>query len=141
MFNLIPLVSGLLFGLGMALSGMTDPKNVINFLDLTGNWDPSLAFVMGGAIAVFMPGYFLFVKPRSVALSGEPIALPSNPRIDKKLVSGSALFGLGWGISGICPGPAISSVSYGSGSILIFIAAMLVGSLIAKRIVSARIDK
>ncbi|WP_117234030.1 YeeE/YedE family protein [Vibrio maerlii] len=133
MYRLIPLLSGLLFGLGMAVSGMTDPVNVINFLDFSGNWDPSLAFVMGGAIAVFMPSYFLVIKQRKRALDGEEVCLPTNSVIDKKLLAGASLFGLGWGVSGICPGPALASAFYGNLSIYLFILAMIFGSLMAKK--------
>ena len=110
---LTSLFAGLLFGLGMALSGMMDPARVTGFLDLAGAWDPSLAFVMGGALAVFMPGYFLLVKPRRLSLLGEPMARVPAPVLDRRLIGGAALFGIGWGLVGICPGPALSLISSG----------------------------
>lgn len=128
-----PLLSGLLFGLGMALSGMIDPAKVIAFLDITGQWDPSLAFVMGGALLVFLPSYFLLIKPRKESLSGESYCLPVNQDIDWKLLIGAAIFGLGWGIAGICPGPAVASLFYGNAAIPLFLISMFVGSQLAKR--------
>ncbi|WP_429038664.1 DUF6691 family protein [Aeromonas media] len=132
---LTSLFAGLLFGLGMAISGMVDPARVTGFLDLAGAWDPSLAFVMGGALLVFMPGYFLLVKPRSQSLLGEPIvAVPTpTPRLDRRLIGGAALFGIGWGLVGICPGPALSLISSGQPMIMLFIAAMVAGILLFDR--------
>ncbi|MGU5662425.1 DUF6691 family protein [Aeromonas sanarellii] len=127
------LLAGLLFGLGLALSGMIDPARVIGFLDLAGTWDPSLAFVMGGALLVFMPGYFLLVKPRSQSLLGEPIAAVPAPRLDRRLIGGAVLFGIGWGLVGICPGPALSLISSGQPMIMLFIAAMVAGILLVDR--------
>lgn len=133
-FRVSALISGVLFGAGMAISGMVEPQKVIGFLDVMGAWDPSLAFVMGGALMVFMPCYFLIIKPRHQALSGCEYSLPKGQRIDSKLISGSALFGLGWGIAGICPGPAVASLGLGNASIVIFFCAMVIGSLLAKMI-------
>lgn len=130
---LTSLLAGLLFGLGMAISGMVDPARVTGFLDLAGAWDPSLAFVMGGALLVFMPGYFLLVKPRHQSLLGEPIAVVPAPRLDRRLIGGAALFGIGWGLVGICPGPALSLISSGQPMILLFIAAMVAGILLFDR--------
>ncbi|WP_323887398.1 YeeE/YedE family protein [Aeromonas veronii] len=127
---LTSLFAGLLFGLGMAISGMVDPARVTGFLDLAGAWDPSLAFVMGGALLVFMPGYFLLVKPRRQSVLGEPIAAVPAPKLDRNLVGGAALFGIGWGLVGICPGPALSLISSGQPMILLFIAAMVAGILL-----------
>ncbi|WP_338891427.1 YeeE/YedE family protein [Aeromonas rivipollensis] len=127
---LTSLLAGLLFGLGMAISGMVDPARVIAFLDLAGDWDPSLAFVMGGALLVFMPGYFLLVKPRSRSLLGEPIVAVPPPLLDSSLVGGATLFGIGWGLVGICPGPALSLISSGQPMILLFIVAMVAGILL-----------
>lgn len=126
--------AGLLFGLGMAISGMVDPARVIGFLDLAGAWDPSLAFVMGGALAVFMPGYFLLVKPRRRSLLGDPMAVVPAPQLDRRLIGGAALFGIGWGLVGICPGPALSLISSGQPMILLFIAAMVAGILLVDKI-------
>lgn len=127
--------SGLLFGIGMVISGMADPAKVIGFLDITGEWDPSLAFVMGGALAVFVPAYLLLIKPRSESVFGDEIVCPTSKTIDKKLVGGAALFGIGWGLLGVCPGPAVASLFTGNTQVLFFIAAMLVGSFTAKRVV------
>ncbi|MFM4990416.1 DUF6691 family protein [Aeromonas veronii] len=130
---LTSLFAGLLFGLGMAISGMVDPARVTGFLDLAGAWDPSLAFVMGGALLVFMPGYFLLVKPRRQSVLGEPIAAVPAPKLNRNLVGGAALFGIGWGLVGICPGPALSLISSGQPMILLFIAAMVAGILLFDR--------
>ncbi|MFQ2084549.1 DUF6691 family protein [Aeromonas veronii] len=130
---LTSLFAGVLFGLGMAISGMMDPARVTGFLDLAGAWDPSLAFVMGGALLVFMPGYFLLVKPRRQSVLGEPIAAVPAPRLDHRLIGGAALFGIGWGLVGICPGPALSLISSGQPMIMLFIAAMVAGILLFDR--------
>ena len=125
--NAIGLITGLLFGLGLAISGMILPQKVQNFLDVTGNWDPSLILVMGGALLVFMPGYFLLVKPRQRALNGEVFHLPSKRQIDRRLLVGSALFGIGWGLGGVCPGPALANLAGISLPLLAFMVAMLLG--------------
>ena len=121
-------VVGLLFGLGLMLSGMTDPGKVIGFLDLFGNWDPSLALVMGGAIMV---GFFAFTvaKKRTATFLGGALRLPTHTDLDKKLVIGSLLFGAGWGLAGFCPGPALVSMADGQPKALVFVLAMLVGML------------
>ncbi|HIF5580898.1 TPA: DUF6691 family protein [Vibrio parahaemolyticus] len=137
-FRFSALLSGVLFGMGMAVSGMIDPAKVIGFLDISGSWDPSLAFVMGGALAVFMPSYFLIIKPRKQSVSGEAFCTPTNKNIDGRLLSGAASFGLGWGLAGICPGPAVASLALGNVSIVVFFLAMLVGSLFAKAIITNR---
>ncbi|MFM4702512.1 DUF6691 family protein [Aeromonas bivalvium] len=126
--------AGLLFGLGMALSGMMDPARVTGFLDLAGAWDPSLVLVMGGALLVFMPGYFLLVKPRRQSLLGEPMVRVPAPVLDRPLLGGAALFGIGWGLVGICPGPALSLISSGQPMILLFIAAMAAGILLVDKV-------
>ncbi|MCD6618690.1 YeeE/YedE family protein [Aeromonas veronii] len=130
---LTSLFAGLLFGLGMAISGMVDPARVTGFLDLAGAWDPSLAFVMGGALLVFMPGYFLLVKPRRQSVLGEPIVAVPAPRLERRLIGGAALFGIGWGLVGICPGPALSLISSVQPMIMLFIAAMVAGILLFDR--------
>ena len=121
-------VVGLLFGVGLMLSGMTDPGKVIGFLDLLGTWDPSLALVMGGAIMV---GFFAFTvaKKRTSSFLGGALRLPTNTDMDKKLVIGSLLFGAGWGLAGFCPGPALVSMADGQPKALVFVVAMLVGML------------
>jgi uncharacterized membrane protein YedE/YeeE len=117
---------GLLFGLGLLLSGMTDPGKVIGFLDLAGAWDPSLAFVMGGAIAV---GFFAFglARKRTVSLLGGALHLPKASQIDRRLVIGSLVFGAGWGLAGFCPGPGVVSMAAGQPKALSFVLAMLAG--------------
>jgi uncharacterized membrane protein YedE/YeeE len=117
-----------MFGMGLMLSGMTDPSKVIGFLDLFGNWDPSLALVMGGAIMV---GVFAFTvaKKRTTTFLGGVLRFPTNMDIDKKLVIGSLMFGAGWGLAGFCPGPALVSMADGQPKALVFILAMLVGML------------
>ncbi|MGL4205669.1 MAG: DUF6691 family protein [Aeromonadaceae bacterium] len=123
----ISLLCGALFGLGLTISGMVLPEKVLGFLDLLGDWDPSLALVMGGALLVFMPGYFWLVKPRERSLLGAPFHLPTKRQIDKRLITGSALFGIGWGLVGICPGPALTSLVTAQWPVLLFVVAMLVG--------------
>ncbi|MGY3943075.1 YeeE/YedE family protein [Aeromonas tecta] len=130
---LISLLSGLLFGLGLAISGMVDPARVLGFLDVTGAWDPSLAFVMGGALLVFMPGYFYLVRPHRQSLLGEPYPPAQSQRLDRRLLGGAALFGIGWGMAGICPGPALSLVSGGQPLIWLFVAAMVAGVLLVDK--------
>ena len=117
---------GLLFGCGLLLSGMTDPGKVIGFLDLAGNWDPSLAFVMGGAILV---GFFAFAiaRKRTTSFLGGALHLPTSKDIDKRLVIGGLLFGAGWGLAGFCPGPAIVSMAAGQPKALLFVIAMVAG--------------
>ncbi len=126
MHRLSEFLVGLVFGLGLLLSGMTDPGKVLGFLDLFGQWDPSLAFVMGGAILV---GFFAFAlaKKRTSNLLGGALSLPKSSVIDKRLVIGSLLFGAGWGLAGFCPGPALVSMAAGQEKALIFVAAMVVG--------------
>ncbi|MFM8555364.1 MAG: DUF6691 family protein, partial [Betaproteobacteria bacterium] len=120
---------GLLFGVGLILAGMTDPAKVIGFLDLAGAWDPSLAFVMGGAILV---GLFAFgvAKRRTTSVFGGAMQLPTSRDIDRRLVAGSLLFGAGWGLAGFCPGPALVSVGAGQPKAGVFTLAMLLGMVI-----------
>lgn len=122
-------LSGLLFGLGLILSGMVNPAKVIQFLDVTGHWDPSLILVMVGAISV---SYFAFRKARIIkhTFLGQSLALPTATQIDLRLLSGAALFGIGWGIAGFCPGPALVSLVYGQIPSLVFVICMLLGMLI-----------
>lgn len=117
---------GLLFGLGLILSGMTDPGKVQGFLDLAGVWDPSLAFVMGGAIAV---GFFAYAlaRRRTTAVLGGAMHLPKATQIDRRLVLGSLTFGAGWGLAGFCPGPGVVSMAAGEPKALVFVLAMLAG--------------
>ena len=121
--------TGLIFGLGLILSGMTNPSKVISFLDLTGRWDPSLAFVMGGAILVGVVAFQL-AKRRKKSLLGDSMPLPPTRQVDRRLVLGSLAFGSGWGLAGYCPGPALVSVAQGDTQAIIFVAAMLAGMAI-----------
>lgn len=122
-------LAGLLFGLGLMLAGMTDPSKVLAFLDLAGAWDPSLALVMGGGIAVGL-GAFTLAKGRSKTLLGSAIFLPQATVIDRRLLVGSALFGVGWGLAGFCPGPALVSLGLGDAKVWVFVAAMVAGMLV-----------
>lgn len=122
-FSFVP---GLLFGIGLALSGMTDPAKVTNFLDFTGTWDPSLAFVMGGALVTFAIGR-RFVLRRSAPILGGSFPRKVDHAIDARLVIGSVLFGAGWGAAGFCPGPAIANLAAGHVEALVFVVAMIVG--------------
>ena len=123
---LTSLLAGLVFGFGLILSGMADPAKVLGFLDLAGAWDPSLALVMGGAIAVGLPAFAL-ARRRKLSLIGAPMRLPTARTIDRRLVGGSVLFGIGWGIAGFCPGPALVALGMGLAPAMIFVAAMLAG--------------
>jgi len=124
-------VSGLIFAIGLALSGMTQPAKVTAFLDLTGNWDPSLAFVMGGAILAYAPLYRL-IRRRQAPLFAAAFAIPTRADIDPRLIGGAALFGVGWGLGGFCPGPAIVSLASGHISVVTFVASMLAGMYLFK---------
>jgi uncharacterized membrane protein YedE/YeeE len=126
MFVLTSLLAGLVFGLGLIVSGMANPAKVLGFLDLAGRWDPSLALVMAGAIAVGSVA-FLLVKNRTRSLLGAEMKLPTASHIDRRLVVGSALFGMGWGIAGFCPGPGLVALGMGESKALVFVAAMLAG--------------
>ena len=124
--NLSALAAGLLFGLGLVVSQMTNPEKVIGFLDLFGQWDPSLAFVMGGALIVTTIGYRLTTKyPRP--LFDTSFQIPANQQIDKRLAMGSVLFGAGWGLVGLCPGPAVAALTIGGLPVIVFFFAMGAG--------------
>ncbi|MFC7419644.1 DUF6691 family protein [Iodobacter arcticus] len=130
MLKLIALLSGLLFSLGLIISGMVNPAKVIGFLDLAGQWDPSLALVMAGAIATATP-FFIWSKSRKqTLLTHEKMSLPDSKIIDRTLIGGSILFGIGWGLAGICPGPGIVALAMGEAKAFIFVIAMLVGMFI-----------
>lgn len=118
-------LAGLIFGLGLILSGMANPAKVIGFLDLAGSWDPSLAFVMGGAVLAASIAFY-FAKRRAKAWLGQPMRIPAATQIDRRLVLGGLAFGVGWGLAGYCPGPALASISLGAKP-LIFVAAMIAG--------------
>ena len=120
------LLAGLVFGFGLIASGMSNPAKVLGFLDLAGAWDPSLAFVMGGAIGVGVLAFGV-ARTRTASLLGAPLKLPTARQIDRRLVGGSVLFGIGWGVAGFCPGPALVALGIGEIKALVFVAAMLVG--------------
>ncbi|WP_343594043.1 YeeE/YedE family protein [Paracidovorax wautersii] len=120
------LLSGLVFGLGLVLSGMTDPAKVLGFLDVAGIWDPSLALVMGGAIAVAAPA-FAWLRRRQRSVLGAPLQWPTRTTLDRRLVLGSLAFGAGWGLAGFCPGPALVSAAEGHREAWWFVAAMAAG--------------
>ena len=119
-------ITGLIFGIGLIVAGMANPAKVLAFLDLAGNWDPSLAFVMGGAVAVGLVA-FVFANRRARSWLGLAMQLPTARHIDKRLVGGSVLFGVGWGLAGICPGPALVLLGAGVGKGVVFVASMLAG--------------
>lgn len=129
MKNIITLLAGLIFGLGLIISGMTNPEKVIGFLDVAGQWDPSLMFVMSGGIAVAFVG-FKFVQDKTQTMFDEPIHLPGTTHISKELVIGSLLFGAGWALAGFCPGPALVTMGAGYKEAFIFVMAMIVGMAI-----------
>lgn len=131
MKNILALISGSIFGLGLTISSMTNPDKVLGFLDLFNNWDPSLAFVMGGAIIITAPMLFVLTKNKNLILSKE-IHLPTNKEIDKKLIIGSLIFGAGWGLVGLCPGPAISSLALLEVPSIIFVIFMFIGFYCSK---------
>jgi uncharacterized membrane protein YedE/YeeE len=124
--SLISLALGALFGVGLAVSGMIQPKKVQDFLDVSGSWDPSLLLVMGGALLVTFVTFPLILK-RSQPVLGHKFHLPAARTVDAKLVIGAALFGIGWGLGGFCPGPALVGLSTGSRAAMIFVVAMLLG--------------
>ncbi len=126
MLALASLLAGLVFGLGLILSGMADPAKVLGFLDLAGAWDPSLALVMAGAIAVGVVA-FRVARRRTASFLGAEMRLPGARHIDRRLVVGSMLFGVGWGIAGFCPGPGLVALGMGEGKAFVFVAAMLAG--------------
>lgn len=125
------LAAGVSFGLGLALSGMIDPAKVLAFLDLAGAWDASLALVMAGALAVTAPAYRLVLRRRAPLLA-DAFRLPTRREIDGNLVAGALLFGVGWGVGGFCPGPALAALAFGDVKVIVFVAAMAVGALLAR---------
>ncbi|MGQ0502488.1 MAG: DUF6691 family protein [Panacagrimonas sp.] len=129
---LVALAAGTLFGAGLALGGMTDPAKVIGFLDLAGKWDPSLAFVMGAALCVTLP-VFQLNKARSRPLLETRFFLPTRTDLDPQLIGGATLFGIGWGVAGLCPGPAIANLVSGSPQVLAFVIAMVAGMWLRDR--------
>ena len=126
MYVFASLLAGLVFGLGLIVSGMANPAKVLGFLDLAGAWDPSLALVMAGAIAVGGVAFF-FTRGRQLSLLGAEMKLPTARNIDRRLVGGALLFGIGWGVAGFCPGPALVALGMGQIKAVVFVAAMLSG--------------
>ena len=129
MRKLTALLAGLLFGIGLLLAGMANPAKVLGFLDLAGAWDPSLALVMVGAIAV-AAGPLAWAKRRGHSLLGAPMQIPVKRELDRRLIGGSLLFGIGWGVAGICPGPALAILLSGHWQVIVFVLAMLAGMLL-----------
>jgi uncharacterized membrane protein YedE/YeeE len=127
--TLVSGLSGLLFGVGLLVSGMTRPSKVVGFLDVTGAWDPSLAFVMMGAIAVHFVAYRIVPRMPSPLLGGS-FSIPTRADVDARLVTGAALFGLGWGLGGFCPGPALVTLATGGRDVLVFVGGMLGGMVL-----------
>lgn len=138
MKNFLAFIFGGIFSVGLILSGMSNPEKVLNFLDLFGTWDASLAFVMVGAIAVaFIPFQRAMRQAEPKTILNEPIDLPKQTQIDSKLIIGSFIFGIGWGIAGICPAPSLTLIGLGYYQAIYFIVAMLVGILIHRKVVGA----
>lgn len=128
---LVNLFAGTLFGLGLAISGMVNPQKVIGFLDLAGDWDPTLALVFGGALLVTIPAFrLIFKRPRPVL--AEDFELPTKKDVDARLLAGAAIFGIGWGLAGFCPGPAVTALASGLAPVFAFVAAMVAGMAVYK---------
>lgn len=136
---LFAFIAGGLFGAGLYLSGMTDTTKVQGWLDIFGNWDPTLAFVMGGAMIPMAIAWMIRAR-RTTAFLGTPLPPAPSTKIDSQLVTGSVMFGMGWGLAGLCPGPSIAALSYGGAGLYIFVAAMLTGMFVAP-MVRARLDR
>ena len=140
MVKLTAFFAGLIFGFGLLLGGMANPAKVLGFLDLAGAWDPSLGLVMAGAIAVaILP--FNWARKQRKSLLGSPMQLPVKRELDSRLIGGSLLFGVGWGIAGICPGPAVAILLTGHWQIIVFVLAMLAGILLFSMIENRRTDR
>ena len=129
--NIAALVAGILFGIGLAVSQMVSPAKVLGFLDLFGRWDPSLAFVMAGALAVAMVGFRL-TEARTAPVFAERFEIPTRRDLDARLIGGAAIFGVGWGLTGYCPGPAIASLAFGIPELVIVVVAMAIGAWIQR---------
>ena len=134
--NISSFICGILFSLGLGISGMTQPQKVIGFLDVFGKWDPSLAFVMGGAVLSYLALQLWIQRNFSTPVLGGSFQIPSRKDLDRSLIIGALLFGSGWGLGGYCPGPAITSIGSGSLNALLFVVAMGVGMLLADRVIS-----
>jgi hypothetical protein len=137
MQTLLAGLCGIVFGVGLAVSGMTNPAKVLAFLDVFGRWDPTLAFVMAGAVAVSAAGYAV-ARRRERAWLGGAFGIPTRRDLDARLLGGAALFGVGWGLVGLCPGPALASLGRGSGEVTLFVGAMLAGIALHRLATRAR---
>ncbi|MFN8673325.1 MAG: DUF6691 family protein [Candidatus Sericytochromatia bacterium] len=133
--KLVALLSGIIFGIGLSISGMTDIKKVKGFLDIFGNWDGSLMFVLGGAVTVTF-FLFPFITKRETSFFGNKLALPTKKELDVKLILGAIIFGIGWGLGGLCPGPAITNLSTGNPMIFVFVFFMIIGFLVNDKILN-----
>ena len=138
MKNLLACVAGALFSCGLMLSGMVDPQKVLGFLTLTANWDPSLAFVMGGALAASIPATHFILK-RSAPVLASDFDVPNKQTIDSRLIGGAAIFGVGWGLFGVCPGPAVVQLTSLQPAILLFFSMMLVGAMMTQKFAMNRL--
>ena len=134
--NISSIICGIIFSIGLGISGMTQPHKVIGFLDIFGEWNPSLAFVMGGAVLSYLALQLWIQRNFSISLLGGSFQIPSRKDLDRSLIIGALLFGSGWGLGGYCPGPAITSLGSGSLNALLFVVAMGVGMLLADRVIS-----
>ena len=134
--NISSIICGIIFSIGLGISGMTQPQKVIGFLDIFGEWNPSLAFVMGGAVLSYLALQIFIQRNFSIPLLGGSFQIPSRKDLDRSLIIGALLFGSGWGLGGYCPGPAITSLGSGSLNALLFVVAMGVGMLLADRVIS-----
>ena len=134
--NISSIICGIIFSIGLGISGMTQPQKVIGFLDVFGEWNPSLAFVMGGAVLSYLALQLLIQRNFSIPLLGGSFQIPTRKDLDRSLIIGALLFGSGWGLGGYCPGPAITSLGSGSLNALLFVVAMGVGMLLADRVIS-----
>ena len=132
--KIISLVSGIIFGIGLVISGMTNPEKVIGFLSITHNWDASLIFVMGGGIITAGP-FFYLMRNRQTSSLGNQIDLPKKQKLDKKIIIGASFFGVGWGLVGLCPGPAIAAIATFDPIIIVFLLSMAAGVLVKKNII------
>ena len=134
--NISSIICGIIFSIGLGISGMTQPQKVIGFLDIFGEWNPSLAFVMGGAVLSYLALQLLIQRSFSIPLLDGSFQIPSRKDLDRSLIIGALLFGSGWGLGGYCPGPAITSLGSGSLNALLFVVAMGVGMLLTDRVIS-----